>query len=688
MGDRPLSTVKIWSLIIYLLITGDSAEDSGAIRQFIKYHEWLHYDKNTLQLQHIRARRYTEPQKQVVQLDFKAFQRVFHLRLKQDIDGFADDLKVFFGNESWTGDLSHIYSGVLEDESGSSCQGSILDGLFEGSIKTSNGTFYVEALQRYTAEQMDHHSIIYHEDDVDEALLGAGRAAFCGTDALHSLIGALRQDVPVSRSKRTVDQSKTSCLLHLHVDHLFYGKFGSIEAVVAQVASYMKVINNLYHKEGFDGIDLIDFKVKSMTIISEADPDDPLQETYIGPEKLLSIFSEMNWGNYCLSYLLTNRDFSGVLGLAWEGKTDDWGGICSKHMYLKDGRSSSLNTGLVTLKNFGRYLPPKFVQLTFAHELGHSLGAPHDEGSDCGGLEITGGKGRFLMFPQAADVVQENSDRFSPCSLRHISRLLQIKKDKCFVVSDQPICGNRILEKGEECDVGHDEGDPCCYSSKAPIGTQCRLKPSKKCSPSQGLCCSSSCVYKNSGLTCEEVSECRMKSVCTGLSAVCPRPPAKPNLTVCSLGTRVCHNGECSRSLCVTHGLEQCECPGESRKKRCHMCCQHAGKPHTCASTTSSVLSMFFKGRQVALVPGSPCSKNQGYCDHFQTCRLLDADGPIARLKNSFLHLNEFSDLADWMKANWWVILLAILAVSAVMATTVCLFGHTLESGDARVMAD
>uniref|UniRef100_A0A4W4G9X0 Si:ch1073-396h14.1 n=1 Tax=Electrophorus electricus TaxID=8005 RepID=A0A4W4G9X0_ELEEL len=633
----------------------------NAIRQFIKHHETLSYHRNTVLRQHERVRRHTEPQTQVVQLDFEAFQRVFRLRLKQDFGAFAEDLKVFFGNESWTGDLSHIYSGVLEDENGSSCQGAILDGLFEGFIKTSNGTFYVEASQTYGTGHLDHHSIVYHEDDVGTLLDCTHHSKVRGLKKKKKKLNkrpswaplhleVAQQGGPASRSKRTVDQSKTSCLLHLHVDHLFYGRFGSVEAVVAQVASYMKAINNIYHKADFDGIDLINFKVKSMSIVLEEDPGDPLQETYIGPEKLLSLFSEMNWGNYCLSYLLTNRDFSGVLGLAWEGKADDWGGICSKHIQLKDGRTSSMNTGLVTLKNFGRYLPPKFVQLTLAHELGHSLGAPHDEGLDCGSLEITGGKGRFLMFPQATDVVQENSDMFSPCSLRHMGHLLKIKKDKCFVVSDQPICGNRILEKGEECDVGHNESDPCCYSSKAPIGTQCHLKPSKQCSPSQGLCCSSTCIFKNSGLTCEEDSECRMKSVCTGLSAVCPKPAAKPNMTVCSLGTRVCHNGDCARSLCVTYGLEQCDCPGENRKEKCHMCCQHTGNPNTCASTTSSVLSTYFKGKRVALVPGSPCSKNQGYCDHFQTCRLLDADGPIARLKNSFLHLNEFIDLSDGTK--------------------------------------
>lgn len=52
----------------------------------------------------------------------------------------------------------------------------------------------------------------------------------------------------------------------------------------------------------------------------EEDPSSPLDQTYVGPEKLLSLFSETNWNGYCLSYLLTNRDFSGVLGLAWGGK--------------------------------------------------------------------------------------------------------------------------------------------------------------------------------------------------------------------------------------------------------------------------------------------------------------------------------------------------------------------------------
>uniref|UniRef100_A0A9J8DDM6 ADAM10 endopeptidase n=2 Tax=Cyprinus carpio carpio TaxID=630221 RepID=A0A9J8DDM6_CYPCA len=678
-----LSASKIY-LLIYILSRGHFTEALQDISKYIKHYEGLSYDRELIKQQHQRIRRETHPNKQELHLNFSAFQREFHLRLKPDVNVFTEDFKVQSEDETQMVDLSHIYSGVVEDESESSCQGSVLEGQFEGSITTANGTFYIEPIDRYTTSNTDHHSIIYHKDDVDTAPLKQAHVGFCGAERLQDLVQNHQEQIPVSRSKRKVDQSKNSCLLHLHADHRYYKRFGSVEAVVAQVASYMKAVNDIYDKAEFDGIELVNFKVKFLTVITEEDPSSPLGQTHVGPEKLLSLFSETNWNDYCLSYLLTNRDFRGVLGLAWEGRPDNWGGICSE-MILKDGHNFSHNTGLITLQNYGNYLSPTQVHLTFAHELGHSLGAPHDEGSDCGGLEITGDKGRFLMFPQASYRIEKNNDKFSPCSLRHMSRILNIKKDKCFVESEHPICGNRIVEEGEECDVGHDESDPCCYSSKETAGTECRLKPDKQCSPSQGLCCSSHCVFKDSGLMCERQSECRNQSVCTGSSAVCPEPAAKPDMTICSDGTRVCFKGECGLSLCALYDMVQCDCLGENRTEKCHMCCQQRDKPNTCASTTSSVLLHYFSGKHVALVPGAPCSGNRGYCDRFKVCRILDADGPIARLKNSFLKLDEFEDLAGWMKVHWWAILLGILAISAVMAGTICIFGQPLEIDDDRI---
>lgn len=58
----------------------------------------------------------------------------------------------------------------------------------------------------------------------------------------------------------------------------------------------------------------------TLQVATEEDRNDRLSPLYIGPEKLLSLFSERDWSQFCLSYLLTDRDYSGVLGLAWEGR--------------------------------------------------------------------------------------------------------------------------------------------------------------------------------------------------------------------------------------------------------------------------------------------------------------------------------------------------------------------------------
>ncbi|XP_036970924.1 disintegrin and metalloproteinase domain-containing protein 10 isoform X1 [Acanthopagrus latus] len=656
----------------------------SGISPYIKYYEGLSYDREDLHRMHLRARRATQSHEYTLQLDFTAFHRTFRLYLKRDAGAFSEDFTVVSENGSTSADVSHIYSGTLEGEHGSACHGSVLQGQFEGSIHTDNGTYHIEPVQRYTSRETDHHSIIYHEDDMVLPSMRTSPDGFCGAEHLNVLAQSLRasEEAPASRLKRTVDESKTSCLLHLHADHLYYKRFKSVEAVVAQVSNYMRAVNDVFDKVDFDGIKLINFKVKSLRVMTEEDKNDPLYPLYIGPEKLLSLYSENNWGNFCLSYLLTNRDYSGVLGLAWEGKAGNWGGICSQQRTLRNGGRSTLNTGLVTIQNYGEFLPPRHVQLTFAHELGHSLGSPHDEGLNCGNLGSNGGEGRYLMFPHATDEVRENNDKFSPCSVEHISKILNLKKDDCFVVSDQPICGNQIVEEGEECDVGQNDTDLCCFSAKQPVGVQCRLKQGKVCSPSQGLCCSQDCQFKPADQTCDEETDCQKVSVCSGVSPLCPEPSAKENLTVCSQGTRVCMNGVCSESVCVKHSLQQCDCPGDSMKEKCHMCCQQPDKPETCASTTSSVLSRHFQRKALALASGAPCSGNKGYCDKFNMCRLLDADGPIARLKNSFLNLDDFDDIAEWMKAHWWAILLVILTLSAVMGCTVCLCGRKLDTDD------
>lgn len=51
-------------------------------------------------------------------------------------------------------------------EPASACHGSVLQGQFEGTIHTENGTYHIEPSDRYTSSPADHHSIIYREDDM------------------------------------------------------------------------------------------------------------------------------------------------------------------------------------------------------------------------------------------------------------------------------------------------------------------------------------------------------------------------------------------------------------------------------------------------------------------------------------------------------------------------------------------
>uniref|UniRef100_F7AW43 ADAM10 endopeptidase n=1 Tax=Ornithorhynchus anatinus TaxID=9258 RepID=F7AW43_ORNAN len=414
-------------------------------------------------------------------------------------------------------------------------------------------------------------------------------------------------------------------------------------------------------------------------VVQEEDATGPTHSPFIGPEKLLMLHARTNWDGYCLAYLLTDRDYSGILGIAFNGQPGDLGGICSRYRMFQ-GTPRSLNSGLITLQKYGQYLPPRIVHLTLAHELGHSLGAQHDESEECAGYGTDTDRGNYLMFGQATDGEQPNNDRFSPCSIAFIGRILRAKKDQCFVETDRPICGNRIVDPGEECDVGADPTDLCCYPAGQSAGRQCRLKPGAQCSPSQGPCCDRACTHHPAGQPCQEETDCTRESACPGGTAACPDPSPKDDFTPCGLGTRLCLGGRCHGSLCLRHGLEQCDCASSSMREKCHLCCQHPGKPNSCASTTSSVLEAEFNGSRIPLAPGTPCWDRSGYCDRLHVCRLVDDDGPLARVKNAIVGFVELEDAAAWMKARWWAILLGILTLAALMAGTIFLFGRTLDT--------
>lgn len=115
------------------------------------------------------------------------------------------------------------------------------------------------------------------------------------------------------------------------------------------------------------------------------------------------------------------------------------------------------------------------------------------------------------MYARATSGDKLNNNKFSICSIRNISAVLMKKRNDCFVgkfslsyirsclcvweriflhavrsvctESGQPICGNGLVEVGEECDCGYSDQckDPCCYSANEGEGKKCKLQPGKIC---------------------------------------------------------------------------------------------------------------------------------------------------------------------------------------------------------------
>ncbi|XP_028911005.1 disintegrin and metalloproteinase domain-containing protein 21-like [Ornithorhynchus anatinus] len=213
------------------------------------------------------------------------------------------------------------------------------------------------------------------------------------------------------------------------------------------------------------------------------------------------------------AHLLVGRRFAGVVGLAFVG------GIC-------DPRASSAVDAFVR----DRLLP---AARTVAHELGHNLGMAHDFGSCSCRRKLC------VMHAFLSD-----ANVFSNCSYRnYFSTITQ--RGLCLVnappaeaVFRLERCGNRVVERGEECDCGPPgdcKWDLCCR-------TDCRLRAGAVCA--SGPCCSD-CRIAPAGKLCRPQSgECDLPEWCDGASAGCPEDVFKQDGTPCGQDAR------CYRKWC------------------------------------------------------------------------------------------------------------------------------------------
>ncbi|XP_011306245.1 disintegrin and metalloproteinase domain-containing protein 9 isoform X7 [Fopius arisanus] len=185
---------------------------------------------------------------------------------------------------------------------------------------------------------------------------------------------------------------------------------------------------------------------------------------------------------------------------------------------------------------------PHLLAGTMAHMIGHNIGMKHDDGREnCFCRDWHG----CIMAQSIVGADNVQPYKFSECSKADYEEALRSGHGICLFNKpnelETRLCGNRVIDDGEECDCGTLDDcpdiDPCCD----PI--TCKLKAEAECA--SGPCCNE-CKLLPRGSICRESSnECDLPEVCSGETGQCPVDLYKKNGKPCANNQSFCFGGLC-----------------------------------------------------------------------------------------------------------------------------------------------
>ncbi|KAL2139734.1 hypothetical protein VTI28DRAFT_4743 [Corynascus sepedonium] len=340
-------------------------------------------------------------------------------------------------------------------------------------------------------------------------------------------------------------------LVGIATDCTYTSLFKTEEAAQENIIQVVNAASQLYEST-FN----ISLAIQNLTI---SDPNCPSTPPQAAPwnrpcsesttvDTRLSLFSQWRgqWTDTNAYWTLMSTCSTGpTVGLAWLGA------VCQEGSSTKDDETSaSANVVVHTSTEW----------LVFAHETGHTFGAVHDcdptscrngdvERQDCCPLSANtcDAGAQFIMNPSTGNGITD----FSPCSIGNICSFLGRSPNRFQCLSSNrgvttftgAQCGNGIVEQGEDCDCGGEEGctgNPCCDPNT------CKYTAGSVCDPNNEECCTPQCGFMNNGTVCRaSTGVCDPEEVCSGNSAGCPVDVSTPDGESCGDGLH-CASGRCT----------------------------------------------------------------------------------------------------------------------------------------------
>ncbi|XP_028581435.2 disintegrin and metalloproteinase domain-containing protein 20-like [Podarcis muralis] len=436
--------------------------------------------------------------------------QVVHLKQKKGIVPKHFPIFTYNKEGDLLGDYHYIrddcfYSGFIQEKPLSSVTLSTCSGGLRGLLQLNNETYQIEPVQPSATFQ----HVVYRLE-IEEG-------------AMHMRCGLTeeeqrRQEAMIQDTEHVAVKSAPAGLWWPHkrhaevafvVEHERYVKFDKNETDIAlKILEATHVINSFFEPL------FLDVSVAGLEIWTEKNLID-VDKSIGATLNAFSIWRRNTLLNHLkndAAHLIVYRSYKGVIGIAYVGQ------ICSE----------KFATGVVVSKNFNLF----DFSVLFAHEFGHNLGMSHDD------FVCKCDRRACIMSAWHSDV-----DKFSNCSYYdYFNR----RNSPCLLIPPDPdqmynleYCGNKVVEKGEQCDCGTTEQcrlDYCCRPD-------CTLRPCANCS--SGLCCDR-CKYRPPGSICRKsISMCDLPEFCTGTSDQCPEDVYVQDGAPCGDGV-YCYHGRCS----------------------------------------------------------------------------------------------------------------------------------------------